>query len=184
MVLTTNITVFWHEYEGNKLLLNVGNDLPDNTRPQSLYLYMFTLFLPIFAATELTYTVVKAPATFITVELWHTMYYLMLWQAQQRGELLSAHFTFVYSFWTSVQNFHWICSEAFLTLLAHIGIHMLVHMLPVCNKLWESNIAMRTWCLTNRLQLFSLKHTKLHVMRFFFSSQQLCNWTRSSLLCP
>lgn len=181
MAVTTNITVFCNEDETNRLLQNVGNYLPDNIWPHlhtCACSHYFFQSLPqnfeckvTYTATELTYTVVKAPATFIAVELWHTMYYLMLWQAQQRGELLRAHFTLECSFWTSVQNFHWICSEAFLTMLAHIGIHMLVHMLPESNKLWESNVAMRTRCLTNCLQLFSLEHTKLHVVRFFISSQ-------------
>lgn len=124
----------------------------------------------------------KAPATFIAVELWHTMHYLMLRQTEQWGELLQAYFTLEHTFWTSVQKYHCLISEASLTLLADTGIYMLVHMLPVCDKLRECNTANRTSCLTTCLQLLSLKHTKVHVMRFFVSSQHLSNWTRNSLL--
>jgi hypothetical protein len=132
------------------------------------------LYKVTYTTTEFTHTVMEAPAAFIAVELWHTMYYLMLWQAKQWWELLHANFALDH-IWTTVQSSHCVRSEAFLTLLTNMGIHMLVHMLPVCNKLWDGNVAKGASSPATRLQLFPLKPTKFLVMRFLFSSQYLSN---------
>lgn len=154
-----------------------------NSMYVNAYMYLFPLFLSVFKnrsfdvkwhfAIKLTYTVVEAPTTFIAMVLWHTMDYLMPWQSMQWGEQLHAHLTLQHAFRTSVQNPHWICFESFTTLLAGMGICVLIHMFSVHNKLWECNIAVRTHCLTNGLQLFSLKQQIVYVTCLGCNKQKL-----------